>query len=1074
MRELLGDWAAAPTAGDLEAQIAFDDGNILLGGGGSDVIEGRGGNDVIDGDSWLNVRIRITHEGQTYTTEGMAQKVYLETDFVEGVLVEGAVAQFGGKTLDALMLDRTLNPGQLSIVREIVKDDGVGDTDVAVYWDVVDNYSFARNADGSVIVSHTGFDQGDVPAGSNLVSDGVDKLRNIEKLRFSDGNGGTVEYNIDELFNRPATGVPVISDTSPTEGQVLTVNTSGIQDLNGLGAFSYQWQSSANGTAWTDIAGATGATFTPQDLPGTAFGAQAGLQLRVVVSFTDGRGNPESVTSAATRPVGVNWDGNFASNNTLNGTAGDDIGEGVGPFFFFGGNDVLNGNGGDDLLDGAGGNDVLNGGTGNDVLVGGGGTDAAVFSGPVGNYSFALNGTNLVVTDNVGTDGTDTLSGIEDLRFGAQELSLIQGTNGNNNQLIGSAGADLVLGFDGNDNIDAGLGNDVILAGNGNDTINWDANAFGATDGRDIIDGGAGEDTFDIDGRAGAETFRVYTRAAAVAAGMTGLAENTEIVITRNGTNNASIVAELDNIEEIMIGTRSVAVPGGPAGGGAGGGDTVQIIGDFTQTSLNFNTITIDGDEGDDTVDISGLTSAHRIVFRSNGGNDTIVGTLRAQDVIELPPGMKPEDFTSTGNDDGTVTLASANHRITYMGSGTPIIRECTAEPPVQNPDETGELIAKDDSFTIKKGEVLTLTAAALLGNDVAPEGAQLVLRSVDEDEHGEVVLNEDGTITFTPKAGFTGYASFTYLMMDGQGSYDEGKVLIKVEKATSDPITPPAEQPPVEQPPVEQPPVEQPLPANPPAPVDMVVRGGRGHDRLHGDDGNDQLYGNSGNDRLYGHNGNDRLYGNNGNDRLYGDEGVDRMWGGRGNDTYEVDHRQDRAYESRGQGIDTVKASVSYSLSAHVEKLTLTGAANISGTGNGLNNSLTGNSGDNSLKGGSGHDTLKGMSGDDKLFGQRGNDKLLGGAGDDMLKGGGGDDRLTGNSGQDVFIFERNGGRDTVTDFRDGDDRLDVSRLSGVESMSDLNVWQMGSDVMIWRGSDILILKGVNASDLDNSDFIF
>ena len=34
-----------------EAIVAFDDGNILLGGGGSDTIEGRGGNDVIDGDA---------------------------------------------------------------------------------------------------------------------------------------------------------------------------------------------------------------------------------------------------------------------------------------------------------------------------------------------------------------------------------------------------------------------------------------------------------------------------------------------------------------------------------------------------------------------------------------------------------------------------------------------------------------------------------------------------------------------------------------------------------------------------------------------------------------------------------------------------------------------------------------------------------------------------------------------------------------------------------------------------------------------------------------------------------------
>ena len=61
----------------------------------------------------------------------------------------------------------------------------------------------------------------------------------------------------------------------------------------------------------------------------------------------------------------------------------------------------------------------------------------------------------------------------------------------------------------------------------------------------------------------------------------------------------------------------------------ARGGDTFKVIGDFSATSLRLNTITIDGDAGDDTIDISALTSAHRIVFRSNGGNDTIIGALR-------------------------------------------------------------------------------------------------------------------------------------------------------------------------------------------------------------------------------------------------------------------------------------------------------------------------------------------------------------------------------------------------------------------------------------------------------------
>ena len=43
----------------------------------------------------------------------MTAKVYLESDLLQGVVKAGAVAQFGGRTLDALMLDRTLNPGEL-------------------------------------------------------------------------------------------------------------------------------------------------------------------------------------------------------------------------------------------------------------------------------------------------------------------------------------------------------------------------------------------------------------------------------------------------------------------------------------------------------------------------------------------------------------------------------------------------------------------------------------------------------------------------------------------------------------------------------------------------------------------------------------------------------------------------------------------------------------------------------------------------------------------------------------------------------------------------------------------------
>jgi hypothetical protein len=75
---------------------------------------------------------------------------------------------------------------------------------------------------------------------------------------------------------------------------------------------------------------------------------------------------------------------------------------------------------------------------------------------------------------------------------------------------------------------------------------------------------------------------------------------------------------------------------------------------------------------------------------------------------------------------------------------------------------------------------------------------------------------------------------------------------------------------------------------------------------------------------------------------------------------------------------------------------------------------------------------------------------------------------------GEDVFVFEKGGGHDTVTDFRHGHDKLDVSGLAGVADQSDLSLVQVGADTVLWHGTDVLVLKGVTASDLDSGDFIF
>ena len=90
----------------------------------------------------------------------------------------------------------------------------------------------------------------------------------------------------------------------------------------------------------------------------------------------------------------------------------------------------------------------------------------------------------------------------------------------------------------------------------------------------------------------------------------------------------------------------------------------------------------------------------------------------------------------------------------------------------------------------------------------------------------------------------------------------------------------------------------------------------------------------------------NNTITGNAGDNILDGGVGADSMGGGFGNDTYVVDDVGDMVIESLNAGTDTVQSSIGYVLGTHLENLTLTGSANINGTGNALANTLIGNIG--------------------------------------------------------------------------------------------------------------------------------
>jgi Ca2+-binding RTX toxin-like protein len=108
-------------------------------------------------------------------------------------------------------------------------------------------------------------------------------------------------------------------------------------------------------------------------------------------------------------------------------------------------------------------------------------------------------------------------------------------------------------------------------------------------------------------------------------------------------------------------------------------------------------------------------------------------------------------------------------------------------------------------------------------------------------------------------------------------------------------------------------------------------------------------------------------LRGNSGNNLLDGASRVaDTMLGGHGDDIYMVENKGDVVIEGVNAGTDTVRSTINYALTAHVEQLELQGDRDLKGIGNGLDNVIVGNSGDNAINGREGSDTLTGGAGED------------------------------------------------------------------------------------------------------------
>lgn len=131
--------------------------------------------------------------------------------------------------------------------------------------------------------------------------------------------------------------------------------------------------------------------------------------------------------------------------------------------------------------------------------------------------------------------------------------------------------------------------------------------------------------------------------------------------------------------------------------------------------------------------------------------------------------------------------------------------------------------------------------------------------------------------------------------------------------------------------------------------------------------------------------------------------------------------------------------------------------------------------SGADVIGGGDGNDRISGQFGRDRLSGDAGNDWISGGPGDDVVDGGIGNDRLLGDKGADLFLYAPGGGSDTIADFADGEDRLD---LTGFAFGAFADVLAIASDsvnglVLAFADGGTLTLANLTLAQFDTGDVL-
>ncbi|TXI48462.1 MAG: hypothetical protein E6Q50_10770 [Lysobacter sp.] len=750
-------------------------------------------------------------------------------------------------------------------------------------------------------------------------------------------------------------------------------------------------------------------------------------------------------------------------NNTLEGGDGNDVlrdrdvstgYDDVDQLFGGNGNDTLISIRGNDWLVGGAGDDTLQGnaatfayarGDGHDTIAGNGvaGTATLRFDATVAPADVQLTLVGNLMTIAIGNDGVDRIDVQVDASGGTivSPLQVVEFRNADGSlreswtaddilgrlyavtltggsgadHLIGGAGYDTLIGNDGNDRLEGAAGNDALAGdlgddllegGSGKDTLNGgDGNdTLDGGIGNDTLDGGAGNDTYAFNGDFGSDEIR----------GLSAASSGIDIVdLTSQPLTNYTYWS-FSNNDDLSLFSQNVYT---------GVTSYINLVGFMSDTTSAHEIRLADG-----TVLTSASLRAQALTATT--GNDSITG-FGSDDTIDALAG---DDSVFAGGGNDTVRGGDGVDAL-FGGSGDDHLYG----------DAGNDSLSGQDGVDILEGGI---------GNDT-----YYVSDTLDT----IVEASGAGTDAVYAYVDHTLAANVENLYLDEGAANGTGNALNNRIEGNWD---------------------------------NNVLNGGAGNDTLLGGAGDDTYIVDSSSDVVTETSGNGTdtiqasatftlssnvenltltggnaingtgntlanvLTGNGANNTLNGGAGADTLIGGAGNDTYIVDSASDTIVELASEGVDLVQTTVSYTLSANVENVSLSGTSNINATGNAENNTLTGNSGANTLTGGAGNDTINGGAGIDTMIGGTGDDSYtidtlsdaiteLAGEGSDTVSAGitysiaslanvenvtltgsgainatgnGGANRLTGNSGNNTLT---GGGGNDILDGGTGNDTM-------------------------------------------------